>query len=152
MNVKSSLSLVFSAALFAGSASAQSTPECPTLPPDAASDFHWTILRTDSALLCRALSNDTEQEAFAVTVTAKSPFRPDGSLREEQGQLQGQKLWWYRGEIAGRPNELVRETLLKLDAKRIVHVFIRTDNADTMTRYQQLVQGLTFNPSIVATR
>lgn len=152
MNVKHSLSLAFSAVLLAGSAHAQSARECPSLPPDAADDFHWSVLRTDSALLCRALSNDAEEEAFAVTVTRKSPFKPNSHLREEQGQIQGQTLWWYRSEIAGRPNELVRETLLKLDSNRMVHVFIRSDNAETLTRYQQLAQSMTFSPAIVATR
>lgn len=148
---KSPLSFVFCAAMFAGTACAQSI-ECPTLPPDAATDFHWSVLQTDSALLCRALSNAADQEAFAITVTKKSPFKPDRAMREEQGKLQGRLLWWYRTEIAGRPDEFAREALLELDSGRFVHVSIRTEDAGTMSQYQQLVQRLTFAPSTVATR
>ncbi len=150
MNPLSSLSFVLSAALFASTASAQSAPACPTLPSDAA-NLQWTTLRTDSALLCRAMDANG-QEAFAVTVARKSPFKPTGSLREESGQMQGQKLWWYRTEIAGRPDELVRETLVKLSADRLVHVFIRTSDKDTMGRYQRVVHGLQFDAGNVAQR
>ncbi len=150
MNPLSSLPFVLSAALFASTASAQSAPACPTLPPDAA-NLQWTTLQTDSALLCRAM-DAAGQEAFAVTVARKSPFKPTSSLREESGQLQGQKLWWYRTEIAGRPDELVRETLVKLSADRVVHVFIRTSDKDTMGRYQRVVQGLQFDAGNVAQR
>lgn len=150
MNPMSSLPFVLSAALFASTASAQSAPACPTLPSDAA-NLQWTTLRTDSALLCRAMDANG-QEAFAVTVARKSPFKPTGSLREESGEMQGQKLWWYRTEIAGRPDELVRETLVKLGADRVVHVFIRTSDKDTMGRYQRVVQGLQFDAGNVAQR
>lgn len=150
MNPLSSLPFVLSAALFASTAHAQSAPACPTLPSDAA-NLQWTTLRTDSALLCRAMDANG-QEAFAVTVARKSPFKPNGSLREESGQMQGQKLWWYRTEIAGRPDELVRETLVKLSADRLVHVFIRTSDKDTMGRYQRVVQGLQFDAGNVAQR
>lgn len=151
MNPMSSLPLVLSAALFASTASAQSAPACPTLPSEAATDLSWTTLRTDSALLCRAMDT-AGQEAFAVTVARKSPFKPNGSMREESGEMQGQKLWWYRSEIAGRPNELVRETLVKLGADRVVHVFIRTTDKDIMGRYQRVVQGLQFDAGNVARR
>ncbi len=151
MNPMSSLPLMLSAALFASIASAQSAPACPTLPSDAANDLRWTTLQTDSALLCRAMDAAGE-EAFAVTVARKSPFKPNGSLREESGQMQGQKLWWYSTEIAGRPNEIVRETLVKLGADRVVHVFIRTTDKDTMSRYQRVVQGLQFDAGNVAIR
>lgn len=150
MNPMSSLPFVLSAALFASTASAQSAPACPTLPSDAA-NLQWTTLRTDSALLCRAMDANG-QEAFAVTVARKSPFKPTGSLREESGEMQGQKLWWYRTEIAGRPDELVRETLVKLGGDRVVHVFIRTSDKDTMGRYQRVVQGLQFDAGNVAQR
>lgn len=151
MNPMSSLPLVLSAALFASTASAQSAPACPTLPSEAATDLRWTTLQTDSALLCRAMDT-AGQEAFAVTVARKSPFRPNSSLREESGQMQGQNLWWYRTEIAGRPNELVRETLVKLGADRVVHVFIRTTDKDIMGRYQRIVQRLQFDAGNVARR
>ncbi len=155
MNPMSSLPFVLSSALFAAMvaspASAQSASACPTLPSNTATELRWTMLQTDSALLCRAMDS-AGQEAFAVTVSRKSPFKPSGDLREESGQLQGKNFWWYRTEIAGRPNELVRETLVKLGGDRVVHVFIRTTDKDVMSRYQQVIQGLEFEPANVANR
>ena len=130
-------------------APAQISPECPLLPQDATS-LRWEVLRTDTALLCRAVDRDSGKEAFAVTLTRKSPFRPDSALREEQGTIQGERVWWYRGEIAGRPNILVRETLVKVDKNQIAHVFIRTADAEALGRYQSIVQGLQFGSGLAA--
>jgi hypothetical protein len=158
MTLKTSLPALFvSSCLFcaAGLSYAQSAPSnssCPTLPAAAMSELQWVILRTDSALLCRAVSKDSGNEAFALTMSRKSPFKPDSSLRAEQGQIEGKKLWWYRAEIAGRPDALVRETLIKTASGGVVHAFIRTDDSDTLTRYQQMVQTLEFAAPSVAAR
>jgi hypothetical protein len=130
-------------------ATAQTSAECPLLPQDAAT-LRWEVLRTDSALLCRAVDRDTGKEAFAVTLMRKSPFRPDSALREEQSTIQGERVWWYRGEIAGRPNLLVRETLVKIGKDQIAHVSIRTPDAETLGRYQTVVQGLQFGGGLAA--
>lgn len=147
---KSSLAALFLLAA-AGSASAQSATQCPAL-PDEAQDLQWSVLRTDTALLCRALRKDDGGEAFAVTLSRKSPFRPNSGLREEAGSLQGEKLWWYRAEIAGRPDELARETLVKLGRDQLVHVSIRTPDAAALKRYQAIVGDLHFDAVGLATR
>jgi hypothetical protein len=157
MKSKSPMSLLLSTAvaglLLAGTAphvAAQNATACPSLPPDA--DLSWNILRTDTALLCRAIRGDNGQEAFALTLSQKSPFKPDSNFREERGVLQGEKFWWYRGEIAGRPKELVRETLVKLNRDQVAHVFIRTEDPATLGRYQGIVQGLQFDGGAFAAR
>ena len=132
--------------------SAPSTVTCPTLPDTVMIELQWVVLRTDSALLCRAVSKDGGNEAFALTLSLKSPFKPDRNLRAEQGQIEGKTLWWYRAEIAGRPNALLRETLVKLDSGRVMHAFIRTEDAGILTRYQQIVQALDFAAPSVAVR
>jgi hypothetical protein len=131
----------------AAGAHAQSIPPsavCPTL-PNTMDDLQWVMLQTEGALLCRAVRKEDGTEGFALTMTRKSPFKPVGSLREEEGRIQGRKLWWYRSEISGRPNELVRETLVKLDPARVVHVFIRTTDAGTLSHYQRVVENLDFS-------
>ncbi len=157
MNLKASLfaTLPLPWLLWAAGVSAQSPASeasCPTLPAAAMVDLQWNVLQTDSALLCRAVRKDSGVEAFALTLTRKSPFKPENNLREEAGQIEGKKLWWYRGEIAGRPNELVRETLAKLGSGSVVHVFIRTTDAGVLNRYQQVVQNLDFTAPSVAAR
>ena len=54
--------------------------------------------------------------------------------------------------LASRVTGLVRETLVKLGGDRVVHVFIRTSDKDTMGRYQRVVQGLQFDAGNVAQR
>lgn len=151
--LSSLLSTAFAGLLLAGAAThatAQTAADCPTMPPDAG--LTWNVLRTDSLLLCRAMRTDNSQEAFALTLSRKSPFRPESELREEQGQIEGRKFWWYRGEIAGRPKELVRETLVKLDNGQVAHVFIRTEDPATLGRYQGVVQSLQFDGGAFAAR
>lgn len=127
---------------------------CPQFPADAALTLAWNVLRTDSALLCRAVRKDDGAEAFSLTLTRKPPFRPDNALREQAGEIHGQKIWWYRGQIAGRPEELVRETLVTLEGIGVAHVAIRTrdSDSDNLDRYRQVVQGLRFDAPDVAAR
>jgi hypothetical protein len=160
MNFKASLfpslllslsSLLLSSAVYAQQ-SVPSSASCPALPADAVGSLQWVTLQTDTALLCRAVRKDDGLEAFALTLTRKSPFKPDSGLREEEGRIQGKKMWWYRSEIAGRPHELVRETLLKLDSGGVAHAYIRTGDASELTRYQQVIQALDFAAPSVAVR
>jgi hypothetical protein len=147
--------LVFAAfaVLFSSSAFAQSATignGCPMLPVDG-SGLHWTTLRTKSVLLCRALRDDG-REAFALTITKKVGFKLESESREEKGQIQGHNVWWHRSEIAGRPNEVVRETLVKLGSDQIAHIYIRSENATEVAQYQQLVQSLQFATTDIASR
>jgi hypothetical protein len=146
--------LALSAVLYSSSAFAQSAPvdaDCPTLPAEASS-LHWASLRTDGALLCRALRNDNGREAFALTMSKKVAFKLDSKSREEQSEIEGHKIWWHRSEIAGQPKEVVRETLVKLSSDRIAHIYIRSEDATEVARYQRLVQSLQFATSNVAKR
>ena len=145
MKTKFFLCLSLVAAFWACGANAQNAaPECPNLPKDAADSLSWQVLRTPGMLLCRAMRTDDGEEAFAVTIGRNSPFKPSSSLRDGEGLIDGQKTYWYRSEIAGKPNELIRETLVKVAPNNVAHVFIRTDNAESLGRYQQMVQGLQF--------
>lgn len=154
MSLKASLTVLLSQiCLFCtAGAYAQSGAGCPTLPANTAQDLEWVKLQTDTALLCRAIIRGNGVEAFALTLTKKSPFKPEVDLREERGNIEGKKMWWYRSEIAGRPDELSRETLVKLESGSVMHVSIRTGDAGTMARYQQLVQDLDFVVSGMAER
>lgn len=123
---------------------------CPQLPTDG-SDLIWADMQAGGLLLCRAIDLDG-QEAFAVTVSRDSPFKPQRGLREEQGRFAGAPVWWYRSEIAGRPDELVRETLLEVGRNRVAHVYIRTRDAAQLERYRHVVEGLRFDDAGLAQR
>jgi hypothetical protein len=159
MRARSMLVLALPALFCASGAFAQSAQPapadsaCPMLPVgNLESNLRWTSLRTDNALLCRALRNDNGSEAFALTMTKKVGFKLESDMREEKGNIQGQQVWWHRSEIAGRPTEVVRETLLKLSSDRVVHIYIRSGDASEVARYQQLVQTLQFAAPDIAKR
>ncbi|MBL8262106.1 MAG: hypothetical protein JNM58_06765 [Xanthomonadaceae bacterium] len=148
MKTKFSLCLSLVAAFWACGANAQNAaPECPNLPKDAVDSLTWQVLRTPDMLLCRAMRAEDGKEAFAVTIGRSSPFKPNSSLRDGESTIDGQKTYWYRSEIAGKPNELIRETLVKVAPNNVAHVFIRTDSAENLGRYKEMVQGLQFSTS-----
>lgn len=130
-----------------GAIAQSSIPECPNLPKDAADSFSWQVLSTPEILLCRAIRNDNGKEAFAVTIGRSSPFKPDAAQRDRETVIDGHKTFWYRSEIAGRPNEFIRETLVKVAPNNVAHVFIRTSDIEELGRYQEMVQNLQFNVS-----
>ena len=152
MKAKISLfSLAFSM-LWAGTAAAQNVAaECPNLPQEAGNSLYWRAVQTPTSLLCRAMQSDDGKEAFAVTISRDVPFKLSNDMRDQAGTLEGQKMWWYRSEIVGQPNELIRETVVKLGSDKVVHAFIRTDNSDALGRYMQMVQGLRFNSALAGT-
>lgn len=123
---------------------------CPAL-PTAAADLVWTDMQAGTLHLCRAIDAQG-REAFAVTISRDSPFKPQRVLREESGSFGGETLWWYRSEIAGRPDELVRETLLEIDRNRVAHVVIRTRDAAELKQYQNVVENLRFGDPGLARR
>lgn len=123
---------------------------CPALPA-AAADLVWTDMQAGTLHLCRAIDAQG-REAFAVTISRDSPFKPQRGLREEAGRFGGETLWWYRSEIAGRPDELVRETLLEIDRNRVAHVVIRTESPAELKQYQNVVENLRFGDAGLAQR
>lgn len=135
--------------LWTGAASAQTSfqdpiTECPAFPADTAESLRWEVLRVPNMLLCRAVSTETGAEAFALTISPESPFRPRRGDRAETGNLNGREVQWYRGEVPNEPTALIRETLIELSDNRVVHVFMRTNDAETLARRQQMVLSLPF--------
>ncbi len=95
-------------------------------------------------LLCRAVSTEGGGEAFALTISPESPFKPRRGDRAETGNLNGREVQWYRGDVPNEPTVLIRETLIELGEERVVHVFMRTNNPETLAKRQQMVLSLQF--------
>lgn len=142
--------LLLLAVSWAGVSSAQTAPdplaECPALPADATESLRWEVLRVPNMLLCRAISTENGAEAFALTVSPESPFRPRRGDRAEEGMLNGKEVQWYRGDVPNEPTVLIREALIRLREERVVHVFMRANDAETLARRQQMVLSLPFPP------
>jgi hypothetical protein len=138
------LSLV---AVWAGVASAQDSPpaplkDCPAFPADAAESMRWEVLRVPDTLLCRALLTEGGTEAFALTVSPESPFKPRRGDRAEVGVFGGREVQWYRGEVPNDKAGLIRETLIRVGEEQVVHVFMRATDPETLARRQQMVLSL----------
>lgn len=133
--------------LWTGFASAQTaatdaTARCPILSETLSSELRWEAFSTPDMLFCKAVMEASGEEAFALTISRESPFRPRRGNRAETGVLAGSELQWYRGEISASPEELVREALIDtLDGQK-AHIFMRAKNAETIARLQRMVENL----------
>jgi hypothetical protein len=140
--------LVWLVCLLAGSAGAQTAATdaaagCPSMPEDIGKTIRWDAMRIPNMLLCRAILNETGAEAFAMTISRESPFRPKRSLRAENGVLDGREVQWYRGEVANEPTAQIRETLIELDDDRVIHIFMRAPDAETLATRLKMAEALT---------
>jgi hypothetical protein len=133
--------------LWTGVASAQTSnqisfSDCPTLPAETAASLRWEVLRVPAMLFCRAIRTDDASEAFALTISEESPFKPRRGDRAEATNLNGREVQWYRGEVPNEPNVLIRETLIEVNKNQVIHVFMRAKDAETLARHQQFVMSL----------
>jgi len=138
--------LVWLACLWAGSATAQTAAtdaaDCPAIPDETAQTMRWDAMRIPNMLFCRAVLIETGAEAFAVTIGRDSPFRPKRGLRAETGTLDGRAVQWYRGQVSNEPNTQIRETLIELEDDRVVHIFLRAPDADTLVVRLKLAESI----------
>ncbi len=136
------LALLWTGAAAAQDASFDPLSSCPQQAQDSTPAIRWEPMRTGDMLFCRAVLADTGEEAFALTISRESPFRPRRADRAEVSGADGREIQWYRGDVPNDPTLLVRETLLTLRGDRVAHVFMRTRDPEALARYQQLVLSL----------
>ena len=116
--------------------------DCPAFPAETASSLRWEVLRIPNMLLCRAMRTDDATEAFAMTISPESPFKPRRGDRAEVGSLNGRTVQWYRGVVPNEPNVLIRETLIEVRKNLVIHIFMRAKDAETLAQHQQFVLSL----------
>lgn len=116
--------------------------QCPTLPAEAG--LKWELLQGPDFRFCRALRNDDGSEVFAVTISGDNPFRPERGDRAEQGSIAGQQGYWYRSQLAGDPNLIVRETLVELDSGQVAHFSLRAQSEEQKAEAMRLVGEMRF--------
>lgn len=120
---------------------AQQSPACPTLPAD--STLQWQEVRNPDLLFCKAVDTHGNQ-VFTVMVSRESPFDPVRSQRAESTRINGQNTWWYRTEIATRPELLAREAAIKLANGDIVYFNVQADNDAALQQAYSTVAALGF--------
>ena len=143
-----SLALLWASFASGRSAAQDALSDCPAFPADTASSLRWEVLRIPNMLLCRAMRTDDATEAFALTVSAESPFKPRRGDRAETGTLNGRTVQWYRGVVPNEPNVLIRETLIEVRKNQVIHIFMRAKDAETLAQHQQFVLSLPIPPPI----
>lgn len=131
----------------ATAAYAQSSAACPQLSSEAG--LSWQQRGSDAFLICSAV-NSEGSEVFGLSLSADSAFQPRRGNREERGVVAGQNIRWYRAEVGGQPDMLVRETLVELDRNRVAHIWVRTMSEDQLRRGMRLVEALDFDDTRVS--
>lgn len=142
-----SLLLAVGLPMHVGAQSAAPVTSCPKLVAD--SGLHWDAMQFPGLLLCRAIRESDASEAFAVTLSRNSPFKPRRSDRAEPAEIDGRKGYWYRSEVAGKVTE-VRETLVELGNDRVAHISLQAASAEQLGETQQQVQRLQFKDVLLS--
>ncbi|SIQ04786.1 hypothetical protein [Solilutibacter tolerans] len=120
---------------------AQETQGCPQLP--ANSVLQWQEIRNPDLLFCKAMDANGRQ-AFTVMVSHESPFNPVRSQRAESTSINGQKTWWYRTEIATRPELLAREAAIELSNGNVAYFNVQANNDADLQQAYSTVAALSF--------
>lgn len=129
----------------AGTLHAQAANGCPDVA--AATGLTWTQLDGPGFTFCKAIRGSDGSEAFAVTLSDQSPFRPRRADRAENALIDGHQVHWYRSEVAARPDALVRETLVEIGKNRVAHISLQAGSADQLADVLKQVEGLQFQPA-----
>lgn len=132
---------VLAGLMMAGSAQAQDQGNCPQLP--ASTGLTWEHRGSADSDFCRAVRADGS-EAFGLYIARKSPFKPKRGDRAEAGTIDGREMYWYKGELAARPDVQVRETLIELDDGRVAHIWLQAPSQATLGSAIEQAQAMSF--------
>ena len=129
--------------LLSAAAQAQDSASCPQLP--AGAELIWDHRGSPGADFCRALRDDGS-EAFGVYIARDSPFEPNRRNRDVEGMVAGRSVYWYRAEIALKPDVKALETLVELDNGRVAHVWLQSSSDDQWQQVLDVARDLRFRP------
>lgn len=116
---------------------------CPQLPDG--SSLRWEYRAGADSDFCRAIRNSDGSEAFGLYIAAKSPFAPRRGDRAEAGSIDGHSMHWYRGELAGKPNVQVRETLIEVGSGKLAHIWLQANSPEQLKEVLGQAEGLRFS-------
>ncbi len=140
--------LLLAGLLWSSHAVAQAAAEnCPELPPD--SNLTWDVVGGPDFVFCKAISSVDGTQAFSVMLGSETPFRPNRHLREEDSQIDGHEVRWYRGEVVTRRNVLVRETAVELGRRNMAHIVVRANSEDLLAQNRALAERMRFRETAV---
>lgn len=111
------------------------------LPADTG--LRWEYRGTADTDFCRALRSDGS-EAFGLYIAAKQPFEPKRGDRAEASTIDGKSIHWYRGELAGKPQVQVRETLIEAGNGKMAHIWMQANSPEQLKEVLGQTEGLRF--------
>ena len=123
-------------------ADAQATSQCPVLP--AGSGLSWERLEGADFTFCKAMRDADGTQAFAVTISPESPFKPRRGDRDAETVIDGRSSHWYRSELAGAEDVAVRETLLEIDRSHVAHISLRARSDEELAASIEAIEALRF--------
>ena len=136
--------LPLAALLFASSAHAQRAHNCPTLP--SGSGLSWDVVEGPDFLYCKAMrATGDDDQAFAVMLREEATFKPNRSMREERGLIDGREVRWYRSEIATHTGLVVRETVVELSRDMTAHIVVRAFDEEQLVQVRMQAEALRFD-------
>lgn len=115
---------------------------CPQLPAD--SGLTWEYKAAASTEFCRALRADGS-EAFGLYIAKDSAFQPGRANRAEEAVIDGRPAYWYRTELAGKPDVQARETLVKLPDGRVAYLWVQARTPQELGDALQRANSVRFN-------
>ncbi len=133
------------------SASAQTTPQCPSLP--TSSNLQWQEQATGDFLVCRATTGDG-REVLSLMLTGNDPgLRLPRALRHEKDSFAGEELHWYQPDLGGQePPGFAdrRVSVVKIDKNRYAQMALYPSNSEERASLQQMIRGMNLSPAAVA--
>ncbi|MBJ7574888.1 hypothetical protein [Luteimonas sp. MC1828] len=128
--------------LMSGAVHAQSGGGCPALPAD--SGLAWEKLEGSGYTFCKAIRASDGGQLLAVMLSAEAPFKPRRGDRVQETVIDGQSIWWYRGELSSTAGVEVRETIVELGRNQVAHISLRAGNAQEMSQAMSVAELLHF--------
>lgn len=123
--------------------SAQETDRCPILPEN--SGVEWSYQEGPDFDLCYAIDAASKKDLFGIYTGFTPSFKPENSTPIGEGIVAGQKIQWYPAS-GGQADQFSRQTLLHVDNRILMHVWISADNEADSKRAEEVLGKMKFRP------
>ncbi|MBS0215413.1 MAG: hypothetical protein JSR63_03195 [Proteobacteria bacterium] len=122
---------------------AQEADRCPILPEN--SGVEWSYQEGPDFDLCYAIDASSKKDLFGVYTGFTPSFNPGTSTPVGDGIVAGQKIQWYSAS-GEHVDQFSRQTLLHVDQKILMHVWISADNETDSKHAEEVLAQMKFRP------
>lgn len=122
---------------------AQEVDRCPILPDNSGAE--WSYQEGPDFDLCYAIDTTSKKDLFGVYTGFAPSFKPENSTPIGDGTVAGQKVQWYPAS-GEHVDQFSKQTLLHLDKRILMHVWISADNEADARRAEEILGKMKFRP------